>query len=201
LTGGPLLVFTIFSISVLVSSLVTCLLIGLFIALFFSAFFVGAALLVLLPTVFFSTVTANLLFSWGVAVYYILQRLNERRARLPPRDALGRRLNDLTGGRLELLAAPKEKREQALEVIRDDTSQPEHPLKPAKRSSEISGYGNDYASPRNVSSHTSNQLDRAMDAVGQPTQNVVLADAIVPGIYEPAAEPPKRVILVDGITY
>ncbi len=40
-----------------------------------------------------------------------------------------------------------------------------------------------------------------MDAVGQPAPNVVLVDAIVPGIYEPAVEPPKRVILVDGITY
>lgn len=76
LTGLPLLLFLTFSMSIFVSSLFVCLLLGLAAALLFTASCVGLALLLLVPTVFVTTITSFFIFIWGLAGYFIFKWLN-----------------------------------------------------------------------------------------------------------------------------
>ena len=95
--------FIVFSITVFVFSLVAALLVGLLAALLFTAFMVGVALLVILPTVFMTTMAATFIFLWGLGGYYILKWFNEGEGPAPEGAAIGDKINSLTGGRLNFL--------------------------------------------------------------------------------------------------
>lgn len=71
LTGIPLLCFAGFTLTVFVSSLVTALLGAIVVTLCTTAFAIFAASLLLLPTVFFTTIGALFLYLWGLIAYYI----------------------------------------------------------------------------------------------------------------------------------
>jgi len=102
LTGLPLLMFITFTITVFVFSLVVALLIALLVALLFTVFMVGVALIVVLPTVFLTTMGASFIFLWGMGGYYILKWFGEPGGGADG-EAIGDKLNNLTGGRLGFL--------------------------------------------------------------------------------------------------
>lgn len=82
------------------------LLVGVLAALLFTAFMVGVALLVVLPTVFITTLGASFLFLWGLGGYYILKWLNGDSEPAAEGEAIGDKINNLTGGRLDFLMGP-----------------------------------------------------------------------------------------------
>ena len=105
LTGVPLGLFALFTLTVAVFSLVVGLLLGLLAAVLFILFAVGVALTIVLPAVFFTTATACFLFLWGLGGYYILKWANgdgkdENGKQKEGGAPIGDRLNSLTGGRL-----------------------------------------------------------------------------------------------------
>jgi len=94
----------VFSITVFTFSLVAALLIAVVAALLFTVFCIGVALVIVLPTVFITTMGASFLFLWGLGGYYILRWFNS----ISPAaagEALGDKLNALTGGRLDFIMA------------------------------------------------------------------------------------------------
>jgi hypothetical protein len=103
LTGLPLLMFIVFTITVFVFSFVAALLVGLLAAILFTAFAVGLALLLVLPTVFITTMGATFLFLWGLGGYYILKWFNEGQSPAAEGTAMGDKINNLMGGRLDFL--------------------------------------------------------------------------------------------------
>lgn len=78
LTGLPLGLFVIMTITVVVFSLLGALLIGLLGALVFIVITVGFALLILLPTIFVTTFAAAFIWLWGVGAYYIIKWFNQK---------------------------------------------------------------------------------------------------------------------------
>ncbi|MCJ1248149.1 hypothetical protein MMC30_005364 [Trapelia coarctata] len=78
LSGIPLALFFVMSITVFVFALVAALLIGVLGALLFTAFCVGVALLVLLPTLFITTFGATFVWLWGVGAYYLIKWFNQK---------------------------------------------------------------------------------------------------------------------------
>lgn len=78
LTGLPLGLFVIMTITVVVFSLLGALLIGLLGALVFIVVTVGFALLILLPTIFITTFAAAFIWLWGVGAYYIIKWFNQK---------------------------------------------------------------------------------------------------------------------------
>ncbi|CAK4032993.1 hypothetical protein DOTSEDRAFT_72572 [Lecanosticta acicola] len=73
LTGIPLGLFILFSLSVFIFALVVALVVGLLAAILFTLGAVGLALIVVFPIIMFTTVAACLLFLWGLGGYYILK--------------------------------------------------------------------------------------------------------------------------------
>lgn len=102
LTGLPLLLFIVFSITVFIFSLVAALLIAVVAALLFTVFCIIVALVIVLPTIFITTLGATFLFLWGLGGYYILSWFNSANP-AKPGEALGDKLNSLTGGRMDWL--------------------------------------------------------------------------------------------------
>ncbi|RMY14266.1 hypothetical protein D0868_01555 [Hortaea werneckii] len=108
LTGIPLGLFILFTLTVAIFSLVVGLLLGLLAAVLFTLFCVGIALTIVLPTVFFTTMAACFLFLWGLGGYYILSWGNSAGGsgeeggdgKAPEGQAIGDKLNNLVGGRL-----------------------------------------------------------------------------------------------------
>lgn len=100
LTGPPLALFIIFTLTVFVFTLLVALIIGLLAAVLFTLFMVGVALVIVFPTIFFTTFAASFLFLWGLGGYYIVKWFNEGEDTVPQGSAIGDKLNDLTGGRL-----------------------------------------------------------------------------------------------------
>ncbi|KAI7308786.1 hypothetical protein KC326_g7310 [Hortaea werneckii] len=106
LTGIPLGLFILFTLTVAIFSLVVGLLLGLLAAVLFTLFCVGIALTIVLPTVFFTTMAACFLFLWGLGGYYILSWGNsagggeQGDGKAPEGQAIGDKLNNLVGGRL-----------------------------------------------------------------------------------------------------
>jgi len=94
--------FIVFSITVFVFSLVAALLIAVLVALLFTVFCIGVALLIVLPTVFITTMGATFLFLWGLGGYYILKWFNST-SPAKPGKAIGDKFNMITGGRLDFL--------------------------------------------------------------------------------------------------
>lgn len=104
ITGVPLFLFVLFSLTVFIFALVVGLLVGLLGAVAFTLFAVGLALMVVLPTIFFTTMGATFLFLWGLGGYYILKWANgegsSQSGNQEGGPSIGDRLNSLTGGRL-----------------------------------------------------------------------------------------------------
>ncbi|KAF2841504.1 hypothetical protein M501DRAFT_990011 [Patellaria atrata CBS 101060] len=104
LTGFPIFLFLVFTITVFVFSLLTSLLVALLAALLFTAAMVLVALFVVLPTVFMTTMAATFVFLWGLGGYYLLKWLNkDELGGAPEGGAIGDKLNSLTRGRLDFL--------------------------------------------------------------------------------------------------
>lgn len=78
LSGIPLGLFAIMTLTVIVFSLLAALLIGLLGALIFAVVAVGFALLILLPTLFITTFAAAFIWIWGVGGYYIVKWFNKK---------------------------------------------------------------------------------------------------------------------------
>ncbi|KAK4992051.1 hypothetical protein LTR50_001447 [Elasticomyces elasticus] len=103
LTGLPLVLFALFTITVFVFSLVAALLIGVLVAVVFTVIAVGTALLIVLPTTFFTTLAACFIFLWGLGGYYLLKWFNKGDSPAEQGTAIGDKINSLAGGRLDFL--------------------------------------------------------------------------------------------------
>ena len=78
LSGLPLALFLVMTITVILFSLIAGLLVGLVGALLFIVFTLGIALCFLLPTLFFTTFAAVFIFLWGLVGFYIVKWFNEK---------------------------------------------------------------------------------------------------------------------------
>lgn len=103
LTGPPLFLFILFTLTVFVFSLVAALVVGLLAALVFTVFMVGVALIIVFPAVFFTSLVACFLFLWGLGGYYIFKWFNKGDTPAAPGSALGDKLNQMTGGKLNFM--------------------------------------------------------------------------------------------------
>ncbi|KAJ4353080.1 hypothetical protein N0V95_003675 [Ascochyta clinopodiicola] len=100
LAGLPILLFLAFAIGTFVVSLITCVFFGAIIALLFTFFITGFALFFVVPIVFIGSCAASIAFLWGLAAYFVLQRINGGETPVQPGSKVGDALNELTGGRL-----------------------------------------------------------------------------------------------------
>ncbi|KAI7157329.1 hypothetical protein KC349_g5687 [Hortaea werneckii] len=143
LTGLPLGLFILFTLTVAIFSLVVGLLLGLLAAVLFTLFCVGIALTIVLPTVFFTTMAACFLFLWGLGGYYILSWGNSAGGsgeegdggKAPEGQAIGDKLNNLVGGRLSGFMSSA----RAEEAKGDISGFGDHHLKPEYGSSAGQG--------------------------------------------------------------
>ncbi|THZ64453.1 hypothetical protein D6C86_02446 [Aureobasidium pullulans] len=103
LTGPPMFLFILFTLTVFIFSLVVALLVGLLVAIGFTLFMVIVALVILFPTVFFTTLAACFFFLWGLGGYYLLKWFNKGESPAAQGDAIGDKINALTGGRLDFI--------------------------------------------------------------------------------------------------
>lgn len=128
LTGIPLGLFILFSITVALFSIIVGLLLGLLGAVIFIVFAIGTALLIVLPTIFFTTACACFLFLWGLGGYYILKWANgpSGTEEAPEGGAIGDKLNAITGGRLTgfMDAAKSERAKGKIEGFNDTHTKP-----------------------------------------------------------------------------
>ena len=97
LTGFPLGLFMVMTITVVVFALLAGLIIGLVGAVLFIVVCVGFALIILLPTLFFTTAAATFIWLWGLAGYYIIKKYNKK---------------EIPGIHTDLKSAPEGLREQ-----------------------------------------------------------------------------------------
>ena len=95
--------FILFTLTVFIFSLVVALLVGLLVAIGFTLFMVIVALVILFPTVFFTTLAACFFFLWGMGGYYLLKWFNKGETPAAQGDAIGDKINALTGGRLDFI--------------------------------------------------------------------------------------------------
>ena len=78
LSGIPLGLFFVMTLAVAIFAIIGGLLVGLVGAVLFIAFAAGVALIVLLPTLFFTTTAAASIFLWGLGTYYIVKWFNKK---------------------------------------------------------------------------------------------------------------------------
>lgn len=78
LSGIPLALFVIMSITVLVFALLAGIIVGVLGAVLFTVFCLGLALIILLPTLFMTTFAGTFVFLWGLGAYYILKWFNQK---------------------------------------------------------------------------------------------------------------------------
>lgn len=78
LSGLPLFLFITMTLAVAIFALLAGLLVGLLGAILFILAAVGFALVILLPTLFFTTFAATAVWLWGVGAYYIIKWFNEK---------------------------------------------------------------------------------------------------------------------------
>ena len=78
LSGGPLALFIVMSMTVLVFALLAGIIVGVVGALLFTVLCVGVALIVLLPTLFMTTFAACFIFLWGLGAYYLVKWFNKK---------------------------------------------------------------------------------------------------------------------------
>ncbi|KAG9953745.1 hypothetical protein KCU85_g1135, partial [Aureobasidium melanogenum] len=103
LTGPPMFLFILFTLTVFIFSLVVALLVGLLVAIGFTLFMVVIALVILFPTVFFTSLAACFFFLWGLGGYYLLKWFNKGETPAAEGEAIGDKINALTGGRLDFI--------------------------------------------------------------------------------------------------
>ncbi|KAL8987783.1 MAG: hypothetical protein Q9169_008652, partial [Polycauliona sp. 2 TL-2023] len=78
LSGVPMGLFIIMTITVVVFSIIVALILALLAAVLFSVACVGFALVILLPTLFITTAAASFIWLWGMGAYYILKWFNKK---------------------------------------------------------------------------------------------------------------------------
>ncbi|ERF68360.1 hypothetical protein EPUS_06776 [Endocarpon pusillum Z07020] len=78
LSGIPLALFVIMSITVLVFALLAGIIVGVLGAVLFTVFCLGLALIILLPTLFMTTFAGLFVFLWGLGAYYIVKWFNQK---------------------------------------------------------------------------------------------------------------------------
>ncbi|MCJ1353233.1 MAG: hypothetical protein MMC33_003218 [Icmadophila ericetorum] len=78
LSGIPLMLFFVMTVTVFIFALLAALLIAILGALLFTVFCVGVALVILLPTLFITTFAGAFIWLWGVGTYFILKWFNEK---------------------------------------------------------------------------------------------------------------------------
>ena len=78
LSGIPLALFVLMSITVLVFALLVGIIVGVLGAVLFTVFCLGLALLILLPTLFITTFAGAFVFLWGLGAYYIVKWFNQK---------------------------------------------------------------------------------------------------------------------------
>jgi hypothetical protein len=147
ITGVPLFLFILFSLTVFIFALVVGLLLGVLGAVAFTLFAVGIALTVVLPTVFFTTMGATFLFLWGLGGYYILKWANgeSESSNQEGGATIGDRLNSLTGGRLSgFMSAAKSQESKK----------------------DISGYGDEHTPPKKEEKPQQNGKPQKLNANG-----------------------------------
>ncbi|KAI9716299.1 MAG: hypothetical protein M1828_000395 [Chrysothrix sp. TS-e1954] len=125
LSGPPVLLFSIFTLTVLTTSLLVCTVTALIVALSFTALCVTGALVVLVPTLLLTTLAASFFFFWGLVAYLLANRFQNdprtegiRTTAYETAQSVGQKANDLSDGRLELALADSKDRQQAIEVAR-----------------------------------------------------------------------------------
>ncbi|KAL8701237.1 MAG: hypothetical protein Q9201_005016 [Fulgogasparrea decipioides] len=110
LSGLPLGLFVLMTITVVVFSILAALILALLAAVVFSVVCVGFALIILFPTLFLTTAGASFIWLWGVGGYYILKWFNKKEipgVHKPIGEGMG---NDLS---LHALAGEKASPEKA----------------------------------------------------------------------------------------
>lgn len=78
LSGFPLVLFGVMTVTVVIFALLAGILVGVIGALLFVVVALGFALIILLPTLFFTTAAAVFVWLWGVGTYYIIKWFNEK---------------------------------------------------------------------------------------------------------------------------
>lgn len=78
LSGIPLALFAVMSVTVLVFALLAGILVGVLGAVLFTVFCLGLALIILLPTLFVTTFAGTFIFLWGLGAYYIVKWFNKK---------------------------------------------------------------------------------------------------------------------------
>lgn len=161
LTGFPLVMFIVFTITVFVFSLVAALLIGILVALGFTVLMVGTALLVVLPTVFLTTMAATFIFLWGLGGYYLLKYFNKGESPAAPGAAIGDKINSLTGGRMSFLmdTARGNEAKAAGEAKKEDEKDSAHSKDVKGKSSHSANGGVPSANLGNASEQVSKAAD------------------------------------------
>jgi len=78
LSGIPLALFIIMSVTVAIFSLLAGIIVGVVGALLFTVFCLGVALIFLLPTLFMTTFAATFVFLWGLGAYYLMKWFDQK---------------------------------------------------------------------------------------------------------------------------
>jgi len=99
LSGIPLSLFFVMTITVFVFALLIALVVALLGALLFTVFAVGFALIILLPTLLITTFTACFVWLWAVGAYYLVKWFNQKD--VPGVNADGDLKQQLLGGAKE----------------------------------------------------------------------------------------------------
>lgn len=155
--------FAAFTLTVFVFSLIAALLVGLLVALLFTAFMVGVALLVILPTVFLTTMGASFLFLWGLGGYYIFKWFNNESGEGSGKggtSAIGDKLNSLTGGRIGFLMDDARKQDAKKENGTDDSSE-----KNGSAEKNASGKNGSPRTPKKLNANKAPDVGDAKDQV------------------------------------
>ncbi|KAL8640879.1 MAG: hypothetical protein Q9228_002245 [Teloschistes exilis] len=116
LSGLPMGLFVLMTITVVVFSIIAALILALLAAVVFSVVCVGFALIILFPTLFLTTAGASFIWLWGLGAYYILKWFNKKEIpgiHKPLGDSVGvgdeLSLDALTGDKPTPEKAPPEK--------------------------------------------------------------------------------------------
>ena len=97
--------FIVFGLTVFVFSLIVAIVIALVLTVLFVLSAIGIGLMFFFPIIFFTTLTACFLFLLGLVGYWIFKKFNQGEPGAPG-DAIGDKLNDMTGGKLNFLMGP-----------------------------------------------------------------------------------------------
>lgn len=162
LSGLPLALFVIMTISVTLFALIVGLLVGLLGAVLFILGAVIFALIILLPVLFFTTFAAVAIWLWGMGAYSIVKAFNEKRVpgiHVP----MGEGLKQVTGvGNLN----PKLENQQ------------QKPLSEHSEKSEVNGTAEKPRKRKSVNGHTKALGDTPTENVTSPVKG---ATSHVPG--------------------